>query len=92
LLISTTSLVFSPLASNNCLPSRPGKIEDASGKEVGYGVQCEEGLVSPRYAYGFLVDRTGKFLASLAITAVVLVAGGLAWCLPLAVDATIADE
>jgi hypothetical protein len=46
LLISTTSLVFSPLASNNCLPSRPGKIEDASGKEVGYGLQCEDSGLS----------------------------------------------
>jgi ACS family D-galactonate transporter-like MFS transporter len=28
---------------------------------------------------GFLVDRTGNFLAPLAITAAVLVAGGLSW-------------
>jgi len=36
------------------------------------------GVVAPALT-GFQVDRTGKFLAPLAITAAVLVAGGLSW-------------
>jgi hypothetical protein len=36
------------------------------------------GVVAPALT-GFLVDRTGKFLAPLAIAAAVLAAGGLAW-------------
>jgi len=36
------------------------------------------GVVAPALT-GFLVDRTGNFLAPLAITAAILVAGGLSW-------------
>jgi hypothetical protein len=36
------------------------------------------GVVAPALT-GFLLDRTGKFLAPLAITAAVLVAGALSW-------------
>jgi MFS transporter, ACS family, D-galactonate transporter len=36
------------------------------------------GVVAPALT-GFLVDRTGKFLAPLAIAVAVVLAGGLAW-------------
>jgi MFS transporter, ACS family, D-galactonate transporter len=36
------------------------------------------GVVAPALT-GFLVDRSGNFLMPLAITAAVLVAGGLSW-------------
>ena len=52
----------------------------AAGKWTGFqnGFANLSGVVAPALA-GFLVDRTGKFLAPLAITAAVLVAGGLSW-------------
>src|SRR5580700_3320792 len=52
----------------------------ATGKWTGLqnGFANLSGAVAPALT-GFLVDRTGKFLVSLAITAAVLVAGGLAW-------------
>ena len=52
----------------------------ATGKWTGLqnGVANVAGVVAPALT-GFLVDRTGKFLAPLAITAAVLVAGGLSW-------------
>ena len=52
----------------------------ATGKWTGLqnGFANLSGVVAPALT-GFVVDRTGKFLAPLAITAVVLVAGGLSW-------------
>ena len=52
----------------------------ASGKWTGLqnGFANLSGVVAPALT-GFLVDRTGKFLAPLAITAAVLMAGGLSW-------------
>ena len=52
----------------------------ATGKWTGLqnGFANVAGVVAPALT-GFLVDRTGKFLAPLAITAAVLVAGGLSW-------------
>ena len=52
----------------------------ATGKWTGLqnGFANLAGVVAPALT-GFLVDRTGKFLAPLAITAAVLVAGGLSW-------------
>ena len=52
----------------------------ATGKWTGLqnGFANLSGVVVPALT-GFLVDRTGKFLAPLAIAAAVLVAGGLAW-------------
>ena len=52
----------------------------ATGKWTGLqnGFANLSGVVAPALT-GFLVDRTGRFLAPLAITAAVLVAGGLAW-------------
>jgi hypothetical protein len=52
----------------------------ATGKWTGLqnGFANLSGVVAPELT-GFLVDRTGKFLAPLAIAAAVLVAGGLAW-------------
>jgi len=52
----------------------------ATGKWTGLqnGFANLSGVVAPALT-GFLVDRTGKFLVSLAITAAVLVAVGLSW-------------
>jgi ACS family D-galactonate transporter-like MFS transporter len=52
----------------------------ATGKWTGLqnGFANLSGVVAPALT-GFLVDRTGNFLAPLAITAAVLVAGGLSW-------------
>jgi len=52
----------------------------ATGKWTGpqNGFANLSGVVAPALT-GFLVDRTGTFLAPLAIAAAVLVAGGLAW-------------
>jgi ACS family D-galactonate transporter-like MFS transporter len=52
----------------------------ATGKWTGLQNGCANlaGIVAPALT-GFLVDRTGSFLAPLAITAAVLVAGGLSW-------------
>jgi MFS family permease len=52
----------------------------ATGKWTGLqnGFANLSGVVAPALT-GFLVDRTGKFLAPLAIAVAVLVAGGLAW-------------
>ena len=52
----------------------------ATGKWTGLqnGFANLAGVVAPALT-GFLVDRTGKFLAPLAITAAVLVVGGLSW-------------
>ena len=52
----------------------------ATGKWTGLqnGFANVAGVVAPALT-GFLVDRTGRFLAPLAITALVLVAGGLSW-------------
>jgi MFS family permease len=52
----------------------------ATGKWAGLqnGFANLSGVVAPALT-GFLVDRTGKFLAPLAIAAAVLVAGALAW-------------
>ena len=52
----------------------------ATGKWTGLqnGFANLSGVVAPALT-GFLVDRTGKFLAPLAIAAAVLVAGGLSW-------------
>ncbi len=52
----------------------------ATGKWTGLqnGFANLSGVVAPTLT-GFLVDRTGKFLAPLAIAAAVLVAGGLSW-------------
>jgi MFS family permease len=52
----------------------------ATGKWTGLqnGFANVAGVVAPALT-GFLLDRTGKFLAPLAITAAVLVAGGLSW-------------
>jgi MFS family permease len=52
----------------------------ATGKWTGLqnGFANVAGVVAPALT-GFLVDRTGSFLAPLAITAAVLVAGGLSW-------------
>lgn len=52
----------------------------ATGKWTGLqnGFANLAGVVAPALT-GFLVDRTGKFLAPLAIAAAVLVAGGFAW-------------
>ena len=52
----------------------------ATGKWTGLqnGFANLAGVLAPALT-GFLVDRTGNFLAPLAITAVVLVAGGLSW-------------
>ena len=52
----------------------------ATGKWTGLqnGFANLAGVVAPALT-GFLVDRTGNFLAPLAITAAVLVAGGLSW-------------
>jgi ACS family D-galactonate transporter-like MFS transporter len=52
----------------------------ATGKWTGLqnGIANLSGVVAPALT-GFLVDRTGKFLAPLAIAATVLLAGGLAW-------------
>lgn len=52
----------------------------ATGKWTGLqnGFANVAGAVAPALS-GFLVDRTGKFLAPLAITAAVLLAGGLSW-------------
>lgn len=52
----------------------------ATGKWTGLqnGVANLSGVVAPALA-GFLVDRTGRFVAPLAIAAAVLLAGGFAW-------------
>src|SRR5713226_1305330 len=52
----------------------------ATGKWTGLqnGFANVAGVVAPALT-GFLVERTGRFLAPLAITAAVLVAGGLSW-------------
>jgi len=52
----------------------------ATGKWTGLqnGFANLAGVVAPALT-GFLVDRTGNFLMPLAITAAVLVAGGLSW-------------
>jgi ACS family D-galactonate transporter-like MFS transporter len=52
----------------------------ATGKWTGLQNGCANlaGVVAPALT-GFLVDRTGNFLVPLAITAAVLVAGGLSW-------------
>jgi ACS family D-galactonate transporter-like MFS transporter len=52
----------------------------ATGKWTGLqnGFANLSGVVAPALT-GFLVDRTGKFLAPLVITAAVLMAGGLSW-------------
>ena len=52
----------------------------ATGKWTGLqnGFANVAGVVAPALT-GFLLDRTGKFLAPLAITAAVLVAGGISW-------------
>src|SRR5579863_2464833 len=52
----------------------------ATGKWTGLQNGCANlaGIVGPALT-GFLVDRTGNFLAPLAITAAVLVAGGFSW-------------
>lgn len=52
----------------------------ATGKWTGLqnGFANLAGVVAPALT-GFLVDRTGNFLAPLAITAAVLVVGGLSW-------------
>lgn len=52
----------------------------ATGKWTGLqnGFANLAGVVAPALT-GFLLDRTGKFLAPLAITAAVLVVGGLSW-------------
>jgi MFS transporter, ACS family, D-galactonate transporter len=52
----------------------------ATGKWTGLqnGFANLSGVVAPALT-GFLVDRTGSFLAPLAIAAAVLVAGGLSW-------------
>jgi ACS family D-galactonate transporter-like MFS transporter len=52
----------------------------ATGKWTGLqnGFANLAGVVAPALT-GFLVDRTGKFLAPLVITAAVLMAGGLSW-------------
>jgi|SRR5580704_12541963 ACS family D-galactonate transporter-like MFS transporter len=52
----------------------------ATGKwtELQNGFANLSGVVAPALT-GFLVDRTGKFPVSLAITAAVLVAGFLSW-------------
>jgi MFS transporter, ACS family, D-galactonate transporter len=52
----------------------------ATGKWTGLqnGFANLSGVVAPALT-GFLVDRTGNFLAALGITAAVLVAGGLSW-------------
>ena len=52
----------------------------AAGKWTGLqnGFANLAGIVAPALT-GFLVDRTGNFLAPLAITATVLVGGGLSW-------------
>jgi ACS family D-galactonate transporter-like MFS transporter len=52
----------------------------ATGKWTGLqnGFANLSGVVAPALT-GFLVDRTGKFLAPLAIAAAVLVAGGFSW-------------
>ena len=54
----------------------------AAGKWTGLqnGFANFAGVVAPALT-GFLVDRTGNFLAPLAITATVLLAGGLSWVL-----------
>jgi MFS family permease len=53
---------------------------DATGKWTGLqnGFANLSGVVAPALT-GFLVDRTGNFLAPLAVTAVVLAVGGLSW-------------
>jgi MFS transporter, ACS family, D-galactonate transporter len=52
----------------------------ATGKWTGLqnGFANLAGVVAPALT-GFLVDRTGKFLAPLVITAAVLMAGALSW-------------
>lgn len=52
----------------------------ATGKWTGIqnGFANLAGVVAPALT-GFLVDRTGRFLIALAITAAVLVVGGLSW-------------
>jgi MFS transporter, ACS family, D-galactonate transporter len=52
----------------------------ATGKWTGLqnGFANLAGIVAPALT-GFLVDRTGKFLAPLAIAAAILVAGGFSW-------------
>jgi ACS family D-galactonate transporter-like MFS transporter len=52
----------------------------ATGKWTGLqnGVANLSGVVAPALT-GFLVDRTGRFVAPLAIAAAVLLAGGFAW-------------
>jgi ACS family D-galactonate transporter-like MFS transporter len=52
----------------------------ATGKWTGLqnGFANLSGVVAPALT-GFLVDRTGKFLAPLAIAAAILVAGGFSW-------------
>lgn len=52
----------------------------ATGKWTGLqnGFANLAGVVAPTLT-GFLVDRTGNFLAPLVIAAAVLVAGGLSW-------------
>jgi len=52
----------------------------ATGKWTGLqnGFANLSGVMAPAFT-GFLVDRTGKFLAPLAITAAVLMAGGVSW-------------
>jgi ACS family D-galactonate transporter-like MFS transporter len=52
----------------------------ASGKWTGLqnGFANLSGVVAPALT-GFLVDRTGRFLAPLAITTTVVMAGGLSW-------------
>lgn len=52
----------------------------AAGKWSGLqsGFANVAGIVAPALT-GFLLDRTGNFLAPLAVTAAVSVAGGLSW-------------
>jgi ACS family D-galactonate transporter-like MFS transporter len=52
----------------------------ATGKWTGLqnGFANLSGVMAPAFT-GFLVDRTGKFLAPLAITAAVLMAGAVSW-------------
>jgi MFS family permease len=64
-----------PFAFSQTLAS-PHAIGKWTGLQNGFANLS--GVVAPTLT-GFLVDRTGRFLAPLAIAAAVLVAGGLAW-------------
>lgn len=64
-----------PFAFSHTLARPTGQQEN--GRDCKTGSQTSRVLVPA--LTGFLVDRTGKFLAPLAIAAAVLVAGGLAW-------------